>query len=437
MIWFTIHSSVTKDEQSLKKQKIRFSVRKILILTGILAVLAVFSGTAFAQTDVLTSKQTTLSKNLENDPLAQDILRKIAQSKKESAQIQQKELEKNKAKEVLAQKRSAALAALQKDLIDWENQWEELTFEHKFSKQFGMWRDQYNFTNSKILAGKAALKKIHDNGGGPQESRQAYAEAAKTKRAETIIVNALLNIKYGKAVYNQQILFDPDGQFHDVVSGDQLRKYYEDYRLDPVYLKANQNDTASWKEMSKDIHTICREGHVLMYRLHADDHICVTEQTAELWVMNKMGTILFDESIQDTDTPTVEKFKQDRLNQKIKNINARIDAAYRAFDAKVDDLNKKYEVLDLESQTQQRDEEQKLVAQFDNSKSKQGLEQKLNDIRQRYATLKEIMEKEKTQTMQILETNHKTSMENFVKDFETMSDIKMVWNGSHYEAVRR
>lgn len=412
-------------------------MRKVLILTGILAVLAVFSGTAFAQTDVLTSKQATLSKNLENDPLAQDIFRKIAQSKREIAQIQQKELEKNKVKEELAQKRAVSLEHLQEDLKQWENLWEEFTFEYRFSKQFGMGWDAFNFTNSKILAGKAALKQVLDRGGGPQEAWQAYAEAAKIKRAEMIIVNAMLNIKYGKALYNQQILFDADGQFHDIVSGEQLRKYYQDYRLDPIYLNSNQNDEISWKEMSKDIHTICREGHVLVYRIHADDHICVTEQTAELWVMNKMGTILFDESIQDTDTPTVEKFKQDRLDQKIKNINARIDTAYRAFDAKIDDLNKKYEILDLESQTQQRDEEQKLVAQLDNAKSKQSLEQKLNDIRQRYATLKESMEKEKTQTMQILETNHKTNMENFVKDFETMSDVKIVWNESHYEAVRR
>ena len=412
-------------------------MRKILAFAGIFALSILSSSVAFAQTDMPTSKQTTLSKNLENDPLAQDILRKIAQSKREIAQIQQKELEKDKAKEELVQKRAIALERLQKDLTAWEKLWEEFTFEYRFSKQSGMNWDQYNFTNSKILAGKAALRQVLDRGGGPQEAWQAYAEAAKIKRAEMIIVNALLNIKYGKALYSQQILFDADGQFHDLISGEQLRKYYQDYRLDPIYLNSNQNDEISWKEMSKDIHTICREGYVLVYRIHADDRICVTQQTAELWVLHKMGTVLFDESIKENDVPTIEKFKQDRLDEKIKNINSKIRSAYKSFDAKIEDLNEKYELLYVEYQTQQRDEEQKLVASSDNTKSKQSLDQKLNDIRQRYATLKQSMEQEKAQTMQILETNHKRDMDSFVKNFET-SDVKIITNEkSHYEAVRK
>ncbi len=199
------------------------------VLIGVLAIFAAisaFSGSsAFAETDVLTSKQTTLSENLENDPLAQDILRKIEQSKREIAQIQQKELERNEAKKELEQKRAEALAYLQKDLVEWEKLWEEFTFEYKFARQSGMGWDAYNFTNSKILAGKAALKEVLDGGGGPEEARQAYAEAAQIKRSELIAVNALLNVHYNLALYNQQILFDDDGQFHDIISGDQLRQY--------------------------------------------------------------------------------------------------------------------------------------------------------------------------------------------------------------------
>ncbi len=50
------------------------------------------SQSTYAQTDdtVYTSKQTTLSGNLENDPVAQDILKKIEQSKKLIADLEKR-----------------------------------------------------------------------------------------------------------------------------------------------------------------------------------------------------------------------------------------------------------------------------------------------------------------------------------------------------------
>ncbi len=412
----------------------------IPVLIGVFVIFTAItvssSGSAFAQADVLTSKQTTLSENLENDPLAQDILRKIEQSKREIAQIQQKELERNEAKKELEQKRAEALASLQKDLVEWEKLWEEFTFEYRFARQSGMGWDAYNFTNSKILAGKMALKQILDDGGGPEEARQAYTEAAQIKRSELIAVNALLNVRYNLALYNQQILFDADGQFHDIISGDQLRKYYQDYRLDPIYLGANHDDEMAWKEMSRDIQAICRDGHVLVYRIYADDHICVTDQTAELWVLHKMGNILFDESLQSTDTPTIEKFKQDRLNEKVKNINNKIESSYKAYEGKISDMNKKYEALVLETQAEQREEEQKTISES-GSASKETLDRIIRDIRDKYAILEESIAQQKIQTMQILESNHKQSMETLIKNFETTSDVKIIWdaNESRYEAV--
>lgn len=406
------------------------------VLLSTLFFITYGTSNAFAQVDILTSKQTTLSENLENDPLAQDILRKIEQSKREIAQIQQKELERNEVKKELEQKRAEALASLQKDLKEWEKLWEEFTFEYRFARQSGMGWDAYNFTNSKILAGKVALKQILDDGGGPEKARQAYAEAAQIKRSELIAVNALLNVRYNLALYNQQILFDADGQFHDIISGDQLRKYYQDYRLDPIYLGVNQDDEMAWKEMSKDIQAICRDGHVLVYRIYADDHICVTDQTAELWAMYKMGNILFDESPQSTDTPTIEKFKQDRLNEKVKNINNKIMSAYKAYEGKISSMNKKYEALVLETQAEQSAEEQKAISES-GSASKETLDRMIRDIRDKYLILEENIAQQKMQTMQILESNHKQSMETLIKNFETTSDVKIIWDSdeSRYEAV--
>jgi hypothetical protein len=287
------------------------------------------------------------------------------------------------------------------------------------------------------MAGRDALQQVLDQGGNAIQARQAYAEAAKIKRSEMIDVNALLNVKYNLALYNQQILFDSNGQFHDIISGDQLRKYYQDYRLDPAYLSSNLKDEISWKEMSKDIQTVCRDGHVLVYRFHANDHVCVTEQTAEIWVIRDMGNILFNESSQSTDTPTIDKLKKDRLDEKIKNINNKILSAYDAYDEKINDVNKKYQSLVLEYTSQQRDEEQKTIAEFKGA-SLQVLDQRINDIRKNYEYLEEILMQEKFKTFEILESNHKQSMENFIQTFGTLSDVKIIWNSdkSQYEAVQ-
>ncbi len=188
--------------------------------------------------------------------------------------------------------------------------------------------------------------------------------------------------------------------------------------------------------MSRDIQAICRDGHVLVYRIYADDHICVTEQTAELWALHKMGNILFDESPQSTDTPTIEKFKQDRLNEKVKNINNKLKSAYKAYEGKISDMNEKYEALVLETQAEQREEEQKAISES-GSVSKEALDRIIGDIRDKYSVLEENIAQQKMQTMQILESNHKKSMEALIKDLEAASDVKIIWdnNESHYKAV--
>ena len=74
----------------------------------------------------------------------------------------------------------------------------------------------------------------------------------ETKRIELIEANSQFNIRHNLAYYNQQILFDREGKFIDSpITGEQLRKYYEDYKTNPEYLKANPDDTLSWDDISK------------------------------------------------------------------------------------------------------------------------------------------------------------------------------------------
>ncbi len=62
----------------------RIETKHVRVILGISAVFALFFAInpAFAQESVDVSEQITLSKDLQNNPLAQDILKKIEQTKK-------------------------------------------------------------------------------------------------------------------------------------------------------------------------------------------------------------------------------------------------------------------------------------------------------------------------------------------------------------------
>ncbi len=258
--------------------------------------------TTYAQTDdtVYTSKQTTLSKNLENDPIAQDILKKIEQTKKWIADLEKRNYDYLEKQREVEEMREHALEILNQDLIEWEELWEEYSPRNAFKKFAdkqpdyiqGVFWEQFEFTESKANAGKDAFDQVRYNGGTFWEAREAYLMAAATSHIELIEANSRANVKYNLAIYGQQILFNHQGQFEAPVNGEQLRKYFEDYRTNPEYLKTNPDDSIAWNHMVRATpHDECREGYVLFYRITAFDSVCVTQPTAEMWIRYGMGEI--------------------------------------------------------------------------------------------------------------------------------------------------
>ena len=408
----------------------------VIAILGMTTVIILPPSQVHSQTDTIYSETyTTLSEDLENDPLAQDILAKIEKTKEWIAGLEEQE---TKQKEI-EEKREEAIASLQKDLKAWQKLWEEFTFDYKFEQQSGIFWDQYNFTKSKITAGREALEKVLAEGGGPEEARSAYVNAAKIKRSELIIANSLINVKHGLAYYNQQILFDSDGQFHDIVSGDQLRKYYQDFRTNPVYLNSNPNDEASWEDLSVSIQSECRDGYVLMHRFQTDDHVCVTEKTSEMWTRHKMGKPMID-YVQPVDAElTLDRFKEDSIKEKVKNINNKLSTTYMYYDEKMRDTEKKYEAKKKDLKRLQLEEERLIASKFDNPDTSQSkLINEIEKMREVYHHLEQAIDKEKHQTFQIMKSNHEQHMRELVSNLEFVSDVEIIWNAdeSKYEAIR-
>ncbi|MFB5615836.1 MAG: hypothetical protein ACE5RS_01670, partial [Nitrosopumilus sp.] len=277
---------------------LRFDMLEYKILLGfalfLIATISI-SPQIYAQTNdsVYTSEQTTVSENLENDPMAQMILKKIEQTKKWIAELEEKNYEQLADQRELESIRQQALESLNRDYNGWMKLWEEYSPRNSFERfvekkpefvQEIFW-DQFEFHENKVNAGRAAYDEILSNKGTMGEARQAYLKAAETKYIELIAENSKINVKHNRAIYQQQLLFTPQGQFIETpTTGEELRKFFEDYRTNPEYLKANPDDSLSWDKMVRQIPTDeCREGLVLIYRYQSSDNVCVSETTAQMW----------------------------------------------------------------------------------------------------------------------------------------------------------
>ncbi len=403
----------------------------------ITAVVLSFGLSQIAYAETITGNQTTLSGDLKNNPTAQEILEKIEKSKRWIEKLQQKNLEFIEKQKELETKRTQSLNYLENDLKKWEELWRYHTFDNMLERALenspakdtdSIYDHPLKFTASKINAGRIAFQNVLENGGTPEEARDAFVETAKITRVEMVSVNIIFNVLNNNAYYNQQILFNIDGSFDLKLSGEELRKYYQDYRTNPEYLQANPLDKISWEELGRDNpDTECRIGYVLIYRTSVDDYMCTTEYTAEMWVRHKMGTIV-DKTFSEIKAVDVEKLQQDRLLKKIDILNSKIHTMREHFEKKLYDIQEDY-VLLFVSTTDKRVQEEKLLVEHQNVDSKKIiLSKNITDLREKYSQLEDKLTDEKSRIMKNMEKQYHIDMDNFVKNYAHDSEITLVWN---------
>ena len=397
----------------------------------------------FAQESVDTSEQITLSGALQNNPVAQDILKKIEKSKRWITQMEQRNFEAQERQKELEQKRAEVLQSLEKDLKKWEELWGYYTFDKMLERTLEnnpanntstIYDHPLKFTGSKINAGRDALHKVLLEGGGPEEARSAFVNAAKITREEMIYANSLYNVLQNNAYYNQQILFSSSGTFEDSISGKELRKYYQDYRTNPGYLQANPFDKLSWIDLGKNtLDTECRQEHVLVYRTNADDYVCTTEQTAEMWVRHNMGNLVNDTFLESKDPVSITQFKQDRIVKKVNNLNSEINIMQKHYEKKLSDTKIRYNSIFTNLKFEQNGEEKKLIAKFNSNDkiSKKTFTVNILDIQEKYVQLEANVLDEKLRILELLENQYQTGVHNFVKNYEFDSEIKIIWNSQN------
>jgi len=473
----------------------QFFVNSIIYacLFGLMVISVNYS---FAQSE--TSEQVTLSDDLANNPVAQDILKKIEQTKKWIKELEEKNYEALEAKKELEAKRLQALEKLNQDLNEWEALWEYYSPKNSFSRFVDkvqdpqvkeVFWDQFEFHQIKVDAGRDALKKVLASGGSLKEARQAYLKAAETKRIELIEANSIFNVNHNLAYYNQQIMFNKEGQFIETpITGEQLRKYYEDYRTNPAYLQANPDDAISWDDLGKTTpNTECRKGSVVVYRFHANDYVCVSMSTAEMWIRHGMGEITGNSTASNVDSVTpltkcdegltvvyalesgkyscvlqktadswivqgiaedhdpqsyiLDKIQDKDVSAIIQEINQKLEEFDDDLALKQAELKEKYDKKYADALAQSKNDEKSAIK--DQSErpgmTKEELSTKIIQIRKKYDSTQENILKEKIAALKILADVHKENVKKFADTYEFDPYVKIVWNSelSKYDAVKK
>ena len=164
---------------------------------------------AYSQTsDIETSEQTTLSGNLLNSPLAQEILQKIEESKRKIAKLEQQNYDNLQAQKFLEDRRTVAMERLNQKLILWEEKWYEFSPKVAYQKFIdkmpsgvkGIYAKQFEFTEFKHNAGIDAKIKVLANGGSSKYATEEFRIAAKSTLSEITSYNEKIQPNYAESI---------------------------------------------------------------------------------------------------------------------------------------------------------------------------------------------------------------------------------------------
>ena len=226
-----------------------------------------------------------------------------------------------------------------------------------------------------------------------------------------------------------------------------------------------------------------------MYLFHANDYVCVTMSTAELWIRHEMGEITGDSTRVDyhdeqSVTPLTKcddgfrvvfnvetkkyscileaaanewilqgiaefpdpeeyimKYKAKRNSLVIEEINQEISEIKSELDDEIISLKKKYDVLYDQVLEKSNKTEREVIQDYndDSEMSKDELSKKILSVRNYYESKKGDVLKDKIRYIRDLEKEHERKMIKFVQNYDADLYVQIVQNSANigYDAVAR
>jgi len=195
-------------------------LRKTLfvMLLSIMITFSISSSQSYAETDTKFTKSE--GNNIENNPIAKNILKNIEIARKEFAAIKEKEKKEDEYQKLINEQRKVAQASLDEAVSRMNETYEEFTPRNAFARYVSgfnathqeIYWDQFEYLNTKITLARDARDAVLENGGTYFDAMKEYSRYAKMTKVEMLNVIKDLNVKHNFTDRKTQSYFDVNGK---------------------------------------------------------------------------------------------------------------------------------------------------------------------------------------------------------------------------------
>ncbi|MDH5658687.1 MAG: hypothetical protein OEY17_05050 [Nitrosopumilus sp.] len=184
-------------------------------LTTAFLLMSVLTTNAFAETDFKKIQ----GEDLQNNPMALDILKKIEIARKQFEQTKENEQKRTEQQKLIDEQRTLAKTSLNEELKRMEKRYDQFTPTNAYARFVSstnstnpeIFWDQFNYLGAKLTIAKDARDSILQQGGTYADAMQQYVHYAKMSKIEMLNVIKDLNIKHNLAQKEIQSYFDING----------------------------------------------------------------------------------------------------------------------------------------------------------------------------------------------------------------------------------
>lgn len=183
-------------------------------------ILSLFAILTTPQIFAVEDDEVKATEKIKNNPTLMQILKKIEQSKKILAEIQEGKKIQSQQNKAIQEARDASNARLNEEIGRMNKNNEHFTPQNAFAKFVSkkpteihdIYASMFNYQQDKIKSAQSIREQILAGGGNTRDAWNAYYKNSATSRIQMIMLNKDLNIKYANADVKLQQAFDSKGK---------------------------------------------------------------------------------------------------------------------------------------------------------------------------------------------------------------------------------
>ena len=157
-----------------------------------------------------------------------------------------------------------------------------------------------------------------------------------------------------------------------------------------------------------------------------------------MWQRHNMGNTIHRDIRLTPDILNIQQMNHDRMMEKVSSVNSKIQKMYEVHETKKNEMNRKYDLMLMNMEVQQKDEEGQVLTKLTNDEiSSKYFSDQITNIRAKYNELEKTLIKEKFQILEIMEKSHKQELNLLVDNYDGDREIDVKWNSGieKYHAV--